>query len=166
MSVNTSPATGTGEQAATCAALLALGAELADLMERLTRRFGSVSLVQYRALSLLADGHPEPLEPWELAEGLGTGSNHVTMVLDQLERQGLVERSPHPSDGRRRLVRLTPTGTERITALEPQVRLLERRIVGATLTAAEQDALQDVSLRLRAAINELRVTSVLIRPGP
>ena len=164
--MSTTPTAELQEQAATCSALLALGAELADLMERLTRRFGSVSLIQYRALSMLSEAHPEPLEPWELAEGLSTGSNHVTMVLDQLERQGLVVRSPHPNDGRRRLVRLTTGGTDRIAALEPQVRLLEQRIVGATLTAGEQDALQDVSLRLRAAIDELRVTSVRIRPGP
>ena len=43
----------------------------------------------------------------ELAAGLGLSSGASTALVDRLERQGIAERYPHPSDRRRTLVRLT-----------------------------------------------------------
>lgn len=40
----------------------------------------------------------------------------VTSAVDRLERQGLVTRSPHPTDGRTKLVELTDEGRERVLA--------------------------------------------------
>jgi DNA-binding MarR family transcriptional regulator len=46
----------------------------------------------------------------ELAAGLGLSSGASTALVDRLERQGIAERYPHPSDRRRTLVRLTRRG--------------------------------------------------------
>jgi len=46
----------------------------------------------------------------ELAAGLGLSSGASTALVDRLERQGIAERYPHPSDRRRTLVRLTVRG--------------------------------------------------------
>ncbi|HEU5484397.1 MAG TPA: MarR family winged helix-turn-helix transcriptional regulator [Microlunatus sp.] len=46
----------------------------------------------------------------ELAAGLGLSSGASTALVDRLERQGIAERYPHPSDRRRTLVRLTARG--------------------------------------------------------
>lgn len=46
----------------------------------------------------------------ELAAGLGLSSGAATALVDRLERQGVAERYPHPSDRRRTLVRLTDRG--------------------------------------------------------
>jgi DNA-binding MarR family transcriptional regulator len=46
----------------------------------------------------------------ELAAGLGLSSGASTALVDRLERQGIAERYPHPSDRRRTLVRLTSRG--------------------------------------------------------
>jgi DNA-binding MarR family transcriptional regulator len=46
----------------------------------------------------------------ELATDLGLSSGASTALVDRLERQGIAERYPHPSDRRRTLVRLTPRG--------------------------------------------------------
>ncbi len=35
-----------------------------------------------------------------MVRALTMGSNHVTMVLDQLQSRGLIERRPHPHDRR------------------------------------------------------------------
>jgi DNA-binding MarR family transcriptional regulator len=40
----------------------------------------------------------------------------VTLIVDQLEKRGLVERRPHPTDRRSSLAVLTPAGRELVTA--------------------------------------------------
>ncbi len=50
------------------------------------------------------------LTPIELAGRLGVTKQAMNKVLDEMEGRGLVERYTSPSDGRRRLVRLTPHG--------------------------------------------------------
>ena len=46
----------------------------------------------------------------ELAADLGLSSSASTSLIDRLEREGIAERYPHPSDRRRTLVRLTDRG--------------------------------------------------------
>jgi DNA-binding MarR family transcriptional regulator len=46
----------------------------------------------------------------ELASDLGLSSGASTALVDRLERQGIAERYPHPTDRRRTLVRLTERG--------------------------------------------------------
>ena len=46
----------------------------------------------------------------ELAADLGLSSGASTALVDRLEREGIAERYPHPSDRRRTLVRLTERG--------------------------------------------------------
>ena len=51
-----------------------------------------------------------PMTMGELATTLGIDAPYATLVVDELERQGLVERRPHPTDRRVRLVATTPSG--------------------------------------------------------
>jgi DNA-binding MarR family transcriptional regulator len=46
----------------------------------------------------------------ELATILGTDPPYMTIVVDDLERQGLVARKPHPTDRRAKLVETTALG--------------------------------------------------------
>jgi DNA-binding MarR family transcriptional regulator len=48
----------------------------------------------------------------ELAADLGLSSGASTALVDRLERQGIAERYPHPSDRRRTLVRLRDRGRD------------------------------------------------------
>jgi DNA-binding MarR family transcriptional regulator len=48
----------------------------------------------------------------ELATTLGIDPPYMTIVVDDLERQGLVERKPHPTDRRSKLVETTALGKE------------------------------------------------------
>jgi DNA-binding MarR family transcriptional regulator len=61
-----------------------------------------------RALRRIA---ASPMTMGELAAALGTEKPYVTIVVDELERQGLVERRPHPTDRRVKLVATTARGT-------------------------------------------------------
>lgn len=146
--------------------LIALGAELEGLFDRLTRRSGDLTLVQYRLLEMLARRHPDPVEPHELARALAMGSNHVTMVLDQLQARGLAERRPHPHDRRRRRVHPTDAGRQSAARVGAQVRAVEQRIMDAALTADERDELTGLAGRVRAVLAELVVHETRARPGP
>lgn len=50
----------------------------------------------------------------DLGDELGVTARNVTGLVDALQRDGLVERLPHPGDRRATLVRLTPAG-ERVS---------------------------------------------------
>jgi DNA-binding MarR family transcriptional regulator len=52
-----------------------------------------------------------PVTMGELATKLGIDAPYATLVVDELERQGLVERRPHPTDRRVKLVATTAKGT-------------------------------------------------------
>lgn len=45
-----------------------------------------------------------------LAEVLAADPPYVTLMVDDLEQRGLVQRTPHPDDRRSKLVQLTPAG--------------------------------------------------------
>jgi DNA-binding MarR family transcriptional regulator len=66
-----------------------------------------VSFVRVKALRLLAAG---PLTMRQLAEKLATDAPYTTLVVDDLQRRGLVTRGPHPTDRRSRLVTITADG--------------------------------------------------------
>jgi DNA-binding MarR family transcriptional regulator len=56
--------------------------------------------------------YKEPSTMGELATYLGIDAPYMTIVVDDLERQGLVERKPHPTDRRAKLVETTALGQE------------------------------------------------------
>ena len=52
------------------------------------------------------------LTPGQLGRRLSMTSGAVTALVDRMERDGYVERSPNPNDRRRSLVRVTAVGAE------------------------------------------------------
>lgn len=73
-----------------------------EVSDQLGMSFGKV-----KALRRVAAG---PLTMRELAEVLITDRPYATLLVDDLERRGLVERTVHPDDRRCRLVRVTRAG--------------------------------------------------------
>ena len=53
-----------------------------------------------------------------LAEKLKADPPYVTLIVDDLEERGLVERRPHPDDRRAKLVSLTRAGRAAVTKAE------------------------------------------------
>jgi DNA-binding MarR family transcriptional regulator len=66
-----------------------------------------MSFIRVKALRALAGG---PLAMRELATRLATDAPYTTLVVDDLERRGLVERSGNPADRRSKIVTATPDG--------------------------------------------------------
>jgi DNA-binding MarR family transcriptional regulator len=143
--------------------VLAAGAELTALVDRLVRREGGITLTQYTVMGVL-DAAGRPAEPREIAGALGLGSGHLTEVLASLERAGLAARERHGADGRRRLVTLTGEGLRRLAWLRKLIAAAEDRILDQALAPADQDALVALLGRLREAI--ARTPFPPLRDGP
>ncbi len=80
--------------------------------------------------SLRRPGDPYALTPGALMNELLVSSGTMTNRIDRLERRGLVERQPAPTDRRTVLVRLTPRGKTcvddaLISLLDCEQRILE-----------------------------------------
>lgn len=155
-----------GPGAPVAADVLAAGADLAQVLDRLLRRHAQLSLAQYRVLDALRARHPGPSEPRDLAGELRMSSAHLSAVLDQLEQRALLRRRPHPGDGRRRLLELTDEAMERLDHFAPFVELLEHRVVGATLSPDEARTLRELLGRVRSALDGLVIPDGRPRPGP
>jgi DNA-binding MarR family transcriptional regulator len=89
-------------------------------------RAHSLTPAQYGALSVLA--RDPGVSGADLARGSNTTPQAMNGVLATLEREGLVERTPHPTHGRILQVTLTSKGKGRLEAAHPAVRGLESAI--------------------------------------
>lgn len=98
-----------------------------------------------RAAARLSD---DGIRVTELAEQARITKQSASVLVDQLERAGYVERVPDPSDARARLVVIAPRGR----AVQQVARRAERAIErewAAHLGAERMAALQDTLLALR-----------------
>ena len=93
----------------------------------------------------------------ELAADLGLSSGASTALVDRLERQGIAERYPHPSDRRRTLVRLTSRGDDIIR--------VSRQWLLASFRDVEPDQLDEVASTLRSIAAALTEKSTEMAQG-
>lgn len=91
-----------------------MAAALRDSITRLNRRLrqarpiGDLTITQLSALTSL-ELHGA-LTPRELAEAERVQPPTLTKIVAKLEDRGLVQRSPHPTDGRQVILAATETG--------------------------------------------------------
>jgi DNA-binding MarR family transcriptional regulator len=109
----------------------AADALLAEI-DRRRRTIVDLSPSAFQALAIL-EGADEPLAAHTIAERLLVSSASTTSLLDTLERRGLVERTPHPTDRRKTLVHITDEARGIVDRMLPAVH------------AAATDAVADLS---------------------
>ena len=85
-----------------------------DDWRRKVAEAAGIPFSRVRALRRLDAG---PLTLRELAEALTTDAPAATVTVNDLEARGLVERRPHPSDRRAKLVSLTAAGRRVLSAV-------------------------------------------------
>ena len=106
---------------------------------------------EFDALATLRrSGAPEGLTPTALFEAAMMSSGGMTARIDRLEKAGLVERRPHPTDRRATLVRLTDKGFDLIETIMPEHEEAARDIL-APLSLDEQKTLNALLARLIGA---------------
>ncbi|WP_371619089.1 MarR family winged helix-turn-helix transcriptional regulator [Streptomyces sp. NBC_00454] len=86
-----------------------------DDFDRELARLMGVNETDLRCLEILMG--TEEITPRELATRLGLTTGSVTTMLDRLEKLEYLTRSPHPTDRRMTLVRVTPEATQRAHGL-------------------------------------------------
>ena len=82
-----------------------------------------------------------------IAARVGIDRNNVSLLLDQLEAKGLVERRVNGADRRARMLYLTPKGEKLFARLNPPARAANDRIL-APLTPQERELFLDMLVRL------------------
>lgn len=113
---------------------------------RLRGRFG-ITLPRFDLMSQL-ERHPEGLRMNELSRRMMVTGGNVTGIVDQLVKEGLVERVVEPADRRSFRVRLTRAGDK---AFAEMARAHEEWVVEllARLGRRDSDALMQLLARLK-----------------
>jgi DNA-binding MarR family transcriptional regulator len=134
-------------------------ADLAAMVVRLSRRLiameepilarHEISMWAYIVLSSLR-GRPTRTQA-ALATAIGADKTRLIPVLDDLQRRGLIEREPDPTDRRVRLLSLTPDGRHRQQAVHADIRAAEETLLAGL---AKQD--RDGFLAALEALSQVR----------
>jgi DNA-binding MarR family transcriptional regulator len=112
----------------------------------------AVSYIRMRLLHALESEGPRTMS--ELANALAVTPRRVTALVDALEADGLVERRPHPTDGRSTVVSLTRSGRKQQQVLwaERQREISEAFLA---LSAEQQRQLLAITPVLTASLRTL-----------
>ncbi|GAB2781280.1 MarR family winged helix-turn-helix transcriptional regulator [Amycolatopsis magusensis] len=96
---------------------------------------------------LLVAAENGTLSQRDLGELLGIDPSAVVTIVDDLERDGLVLREPHPDDRRSRRIVATGKGRTRLAELTPLARAVDDDLLGG-LDAGERQTLLDLVQRV------------------
>lgn len=88
-----------------------------------------------------------PLTTTELATAMGSPFMTISDKVDRLIAAGEIRRVPHPTDGRARLLELTPAGRRRVQASWPHIR---------RIAASIESHLETPPTRVQFAMRDLR----------
>ena len=131
---------------------------MADFVTRAHRlldgrmRLEGLSLARFKPLGFIA--REQPVRSADLASALGYSPRTVTEALDGLERDGLIERQPDPTDRRAKRIRATPAGEAALRASDP-LRTRFREDVFGVLNAEERSALSAALAKMNQRLEML-----------
>lgn len=116
---------------------------------------------QAETLRFAARIRPDMATVGQLARVLGVRHATAVGIVEPLIGRGMLERRPHPYDGRRRVLALTPSGRRMLTRLERITADLRSELRG--LDAA---SLERLELGLGALVEALRRAGALVVAAP
>lgn len=98
---------------------------------------------------VLAELNAQPeIDQSDLAARLGVDRTNAGLLIDQLEKRGLVGRRVHPNDRRVRQLALTPQGASLFARVSPRIIALQHSLLEAALTKAEAKTLLNLLIRV------------------
>lgn len=144
-------------------AIITTSSVLAGVMAAVERRHG-LSNAAAQTLAII-EGAGEALAPSVIADRLMITTGSMTSLLDTLERRGLVQRQPHPSDRRRLLVQLTHEGQALVDTFLPEIVAVQTELV-AGMSEADRAAVVHLSERLAKAATTIDAVEAAARAKP
>jgi len=122
-----------------------------------------ISFARLKLLGTLKHSGPTIMN--ELSEHLMVTPRNVTALVDGLEKEGLVRRTPHPTDRRAILIELTPAGER--NCIRPQAELEQEALtLFDRMPVKDQANLIRLLTRLHGILaEELAKESAEARPG-
>ncbi len=140
-----------------CVALLRVASDVHGVLNVNLVQHG-LSQGRFSILVQIRYANDEGLTPADLAERVGVTRATITGLLDGLERAGLSRRTPHTSDRRRLVVRLTPQGRKLLDRVLPS-HYARIGAVMAGLTSADRTSLLAQLDKINAALEGAHVTN-------
>jgi DNA-binding MarR family transcriptional regulator len=122
-----------------------------DVYRQATEDVIGIRLKQFIALDYLREQGGTTQQ--QLGETLHLDKNNCVILLNDLEEDGYVTRRRDPTDRRRHLVQMTPSGEKALKRAEEKLETLEEDVVG-NLTAEERATLGEL---LAKALGCIRV---------
>jgi MarR family transcriptional regulator, negative regulator of the multidrug operon emrRAB len=75
----------------------------------------------FHILCLLVASEDGTASPSTLSEMVGTSRANITRILEQLDKEGWIERRPVARDGRRKAIAISDSGRIKVAATVPQI---------------------------------------------
>ena len=117
--------------------------QLVELYEKLSSweqdvvKNSGLSTPQMHTIEIVGHEDGSPLRMKDLAKKMGVTTGTLTVMIDRLEHQGLLQRTPHETDRRSYLIALTEKG-QALFAEHHQYHLRLTEEITATLSPEEQ----------------------------
>jgi DNA-binding MarR family transcriptional regulator len=124
-----------------------------DRLAPVFARFGLQSGEFDVLATLRRSGAPYALTPTELYEATMVTSGAMTARLDRLEKAGLIQRAPHPSDRRGVVVQLSAKGRE-LTDEALAAHVANEHEILAGLTGEERETLAKLLEKLIGSLSQ------------
>ena len=118
-----------------------LPAELDTYLERV----GGVSHAEYQVLHCLSVSEDREVHMGRLAATASVTPSHLSRIVARLEKRQWITRSSDPDDARRTLARLTETGAQLASRIEPGYAEQVRRHVFDRLDVRQAEQLEDLA---------------------
>jgi len=117
----------------------------------LDKQLACQGLTQSSGIALVYIAENQGFSQTELARLLAVETPSLVPVLDQLEKQGLIERRPSEQDRRQKALYLLPAATELVAAINEQRLDLQNQLLANLTPQQQQDFPQLLSLVLQQA---------------
>jgi MarR family 2-MHQ and catechol resistance regulon transcriptional repressor len=103
-------------------------------------------------------GHLGSMKIGEICSKKLMSGGNITVVIDNLEKQGLVERTKDDNDRRAYVLRLTAKGEEKFKEMFPKHAVFVESVVSSTLTDAELNQLSALLKKLGLALKQKNIS--------
>ncbi|HXZ61242.1 MAG TPA: MarR family transcriptional regulator [Acidimicrobiales bacterium] len=133
------------------ARLVALQLVAGQQLESVTAERG-LAVGDYLVLAVVRRSPGGVCAPSTVCEVLRRASGGMTLTLDRLQAAGWLTREPDPSDRRRVLLRLTPTGQELAVSVNEALHEWERSVTGRRQLRPIVDAIDELLELLEAGV--------------